>query len=124
MVFVFLGLSWTAFSQPKCAGFRVGKFQNIEEGIVKTKIVRNDTIQLEYYGDKEIKLRINWIDDCTYRLTFIEGNDAWWESRSRERPTPDLIVRITDTSEDSYSQEAKFEMDKEFKYKSNIQKVE
>ena len=69
-------------------------------------------------------MKIKWIDECSYRLIFLEGNDAWWESSERDRPTPDLIVKITNINEKSYQQEAKFVDDDEFKYKSNIEKIE
>lgn len=113
-----------AFSQSKCEKFKTGKFQNIEKGIVKSIIERNDSIQTEQYGEKKIKLKIEWINECSYRLIFMEGNDAWWESRGRNRATPDLIVRITKIKKDSYTQEAKFVNDDEFTYKSNIEKIE
>lgn len=113
-----------AFSQSDCEKFRTGKFQNIENGVIKSKIERNDSIQVEQYGEKIIKLRIEWIDECSYRLIFLEGNDAWWESRGRNRPTPDLIVRIVEINGNSYLQEAKFVDDDEFKYKSIIEKIE
>jgi len=120
----FLWISGIAFSQSECQKFRTGKFQNIENGIVKSKIERTDSIQIEQYGENSIKLKIKWIDECSYRLIFLEGNDAWWESRGRDRPTPDLIVRITNINENSYLQEAKFVDNEEFKYKSNIEKIE
>ncbi|MDX2361977.1 MAG: hypothetical protein QNK23_14300 [Crocinitomicaceae bacterium] len=112
-----------AFSQSDCHEFRIGKYHNIKNETVTSVIERNDSIQTERYGDKFIKLKIQWIDDCSYRLIFLEGNDEWWESRGRDRPTPDLIVRITNIEGETYLQEAKFEGDDEFKYKSRIVKV-
>jgi hypothetical protein len=78
-----------------CKKFKTGKFQNIEDGVVKSKIERNDSIQIEEYGENKIKLKIEWLNDCTHRLIFLEGNDSWWESRGRSKPSPDLIVHIT-----------------------------
>lgn len=112
------------FSQSDCEKFKTGKFQNIENGVVKSTIERNSSIQIEEYGEKKITLKIEWIDDCTYLLIFLEGNDAWWEARGRNRPTPDLIVRITNVDGNSYLQEARFVDDDEFKYKSTIDKIE
>lgn len=107
-----------------CSKFKTGKFHNLEKGIVNSIIERTDSIQIEQNGDFLIKLKIEWIDDCSYRLVFLEGNDAWWQSRGVQRSTPDLIVRITDIEANSYLQEAKFVGDNVFKYKSNIVKVE
>jgi hypothetical protein len=120
----FLLITGIAFSQSECEKFRIGKFQNLENGIVKSKIERTDSIQIEQDGKIIIKLKIEWIDECSYRLIFLEGNDDWWESRGRDSPTPDLIVRITAVNENSYLQEAKFADDEEFKYKSSIEKIE
>lgn len=121
---LFFVITGFAYSQSDCVKFRTGKFQNIEKGIVNSKIERTDSIQIEQNSEKIIKLKIEWIDDCSYRLVFVEGNDAWWESIGRESPTPDLIVRITSINENSYLQEAKFVGDDSFKYKSKIEKIE
>ena len=112
------------YSQENCKLFKTGKFQNIDNGVLKAKIRRNDSIQTEQYGEKEIKLKILWIDDCTYRLQFLEGNEAFWSSRPKNKPTPDLIVRITDVNGNKYLQESKFEIDNDFAYKSEITKIE
>jgi hypothetical protein len=112
------------FAQSDCELFKTGKFQCIENGIVKTTFERDESFQIEKSGEKIIKLKIEWLDDCTYLLIFLEGNDAWWEARGRNRPTNDLIVRIIDVNGNSYSQEAKFMNEDEFKYKSIIRKIE
>lgn len=67
----------TMYSQDNCENFKTGKFQNVENGIIKAEIERNDSIQTETYGQKEVKLKIEWIDDCSYRLIFLEGNSAF-----------------------------------------------
>ena len=114
----------SSYAQDNCKNFRTGKFQNIENNIVKAEIERNDSIQTEKYGEIEIKLKIAWTDECNYRLTFIEGNEAFWNSRPKNKPTPDLIVRITKTEENWYLQESKFDIEGDFIYKSKIFKLE
>ena len=113
-----------AYCQIDCKNFRIGKFQNIENGIVTCDIQRNDSIQIETYNEILIKTRINWIDSCSYKLRFLEGNDAFWATREKNAPTPDLIVRIIKVKKNSYLQEARFEGDTEFKYESRIIKIE
>jgi len=113
-----------SYSQEKCENFKTGKFQNLENGIVKADIERNDSIQTEKYGSKEIKLKIKWIDDCSYRLIFLEGNAAFWDSRPKDMPTYDLIVKIIATDENSYVQESKFDIDDDTIYRSKIIKVD
>ncbi|TMM58292.1 hypothetical protein FEE95_02360 [Maribacter algarum] len=122
-ILLVLGLT-SAYSQENCKNFRTGKFQNIENGILKAEIQRNDTIQTEKYGQKEVKLKIEWINDCSYLLKFLEGNTAFWNSRPKNKPTPDLIVRITGTEGNSYLQESKFDIEDAFIYKSKITKIE
>lgn len=114
----------TAFTQTSCRKFVRGKFNNIENGVTQSVIERNDSIQVEQAGEKRIKLKIVWMDECSYRLIFLEGNDAFWKSRGRDKPTPDLIVRITKVEGNSYLQEAKFVTDTEFRYISKMEKVE
>lgn len=113
-----------SYSQENCEKFKTGNFQEIENGTLKAKIQRNDSIQTEQYGKKKITLKIIWIDDCSYRLKFIRGNKAFWKSRPKDEPTPDLIVRITNIEGNTYLQESKFETDNDFVYKSKITKIE
>ena len=121
---ILLFFSGSVFAQSDCNLFRTGKFLSIEDDIIKTTIERDEFFQIEMSGEKLIKLKIEWLDECTYLLIFLEGNDAWWEARGRNRPTHDLIVRITDVDGNSYSQEARFMNENEFKYKSIIRKIE
>lgn len=117
-------LSGLSYSQVNCNKFKTGQFQNIENGILKAKIQRNDSIQTEQYGEKKVTLKIIWIDDCTYRLRFLNGNDAFWKSRPKGMPTPDLIVKITHVSENKYTQESKFDIENDLIYTSEITKIE
>lgn len=119
-----LFLSLSLLGQSDCEKFRTGKFQNVDGDVLKSRIERNESIQIEKYGEIEVRLQIHWMDDCTYRLEFIEGNDAWWARGGKDRPTPDLIVRITETQENSYLQESHAVDDVDFIYKSQIVKIE
>ena len=121
-LFAFLGT--TSYSQENCKKFRTGKFENKDNGTVKATIQRNDSIQTEQYGDKEVKLKVQWINDCTYRLIFLEGNEAFWNSRPKDLSTPDLIVRITEVNGNKYLQESKFDIEDDFVYKSEITKLD
>jgi hypothetical protein len=120
---ILLFFSGSVLAQSDCNLFKTGKFQSIEDGVIKTTFERDESFQIEKSGEKIIKLKIEWIDDCTYLLIFLEGNDAWWEARGRNRPTQDLIVRIIEVNGNSYSQEARFMNENEFKYKSIIRKI-
>jgi hypothetical protein len=121
---ILMFFSTSVFAQSDCELFKTGKFQSIENGVIKTAFERDDCFQIEKSGEKIIKLKIEWLNDCTYLLIFLEGNDAWWEARGRNRPIQDLIVKIINVDGNSYSQEAKFVNEAEFKYKSIIRKIE
>ena len=54
----------------------------------------------------------------------MEGNEAFWSSRPKDAPTPDLIVRITNINGNKYRQESKFDGDNDFVDKSEITKIE
>jgi hypothetical protein len=113
----------SVFSQTECEKFKIGKFQNIENGVVKSTIERSESIQTERHGRLEVKLKIEWIDDCSYRLKFIDGNEAFWNSRPKDMATPDLIVRITHVNGNSYLQESNSEDDSDFIYRSKMEKI-
>lgn len=124
LVYLLLFLCTITYAQENCKNFKTGQFQNIENGIVKSEIQRNDSIQIERYGQKEIKLSISWIDDCNYRLTFLEGNLAFWNARPKNKPTPDLLVKITEVHGNEYLQESKFDIGNDLVYKSTITKID
>ncbi|MFK7749290.1 MAG: hypothetical protein AB8B65_12915 [Kordia sp.] len=113
-----------SYAQNKCKKFKTGEFVNIEDGIIKASIQRNDSIQTEQFAGKEIKLQITWIDDCSYRLKFLEGNEAFWKSRPKNMPTYDLMVHIVSIDGETYVQESKFISDDyDDIYKSTIKKI-
>jgi hypothetical protein len=124
ILFITLLIGTLAFSQTDCQKFKTGNFQNVEDVIIAAKIQRNDSIQMEEYGPIKVKLTIEWTDDCNYKLIFLEGNDAFWNSRPKGKFTLDLYVRIIEVKENSYIQEARFEDQETYDYKSEIFRVE
>jgi len=119
---IFIGT--TLVAQNKCEKFKTGEFVNTENGIIKANIQRNDSIQTEQFGGKEIKLKITWTSDCSYRLKFLEGNEAFWKSRPKGMPTYDLMVHIVSVDGETYVQKSKFiGVDDDLDYKSTIKKI-
>jgi len=115
--------SFTLFSQTECAKFKTGKFVNIDKDKTKTTIERNDSIQIERMGEIEVKLELTWINECTYKLKLVSGNNAFWKSRPKNAPNRELTVTITKTTNTSYFQETKTE-GSDYVYKSEIIMVE
>lgn len=94
---------------PDCQIFRTGKFQNRDGREEADFIKRGKKFQIEKAGKLKVKLRVEWIDDCSYKLTIIKGNKAYRENASRGKDAPALIVRITKTNSMSYWQESYIE---------------
>lgn len=118
-------ISFTARSQKKCRKFKTGTFQNVENGEVNSLIIRNDSIQYEKVERLEVSLKIDWIDDCNYRLSFIDGNEAFWANRPKDAPTPDTLVEILDVDGNSYTQKSRSDIEgDDFIYISKMVKVE
>jgi hypothetical protein len=116
-------LTVSCFSQD-CKKFRVGKFQNIKDGISYSAIVRKDSIQIEKMGDVEVSLKIEWINDCTYKLKFFKGNEAFWKVWPKGKPLLDVTVKIIETTADSYTQESLSEgEDPKSAYRSTLKRL-
>lgn len=118
-IITFTLAGYISMAQTKCTDFKTGKFQIVKEGETTTLIERDQTTQIERVGKIEVRLKVTWIDDCTYRLSFVHGNDAFWNGRPKDMPTPDVIVSITKTTEKGYSQESRSE-GSSYVYKSDI----
>ena len=122
LVIAFSLISFTTIAQTSCTDFKTGKFQIIEKGRPTTLIERNESFQIEHVGKIEVKLKITWIDDCTYKLSFVNGNEAFWETRPKDTPGEEVIVSIIKTNEKGYLQESRVE-GYEYVYRSEILRV-
>lgn len=96
-----------------------GTFFNEHNGEVDTKIVRKGDIQIELYKNTGVcKLKVEWLDSCSYRLTYIPGGKGC--------PIKDagktVIVQILEVRESSYLIEGWVEGQTAFKYKSELHK--
>ena len=64
-----------------CKKYRVGTFYyhfQTDESIRHFRVVRNNTTQTEINEDNGniTKLKLHWIDDCTYEMRFLEGTEV------------------------------------------------
>jgi len=106
-----------------CQKFRTGTFINIDEKGDNDVIRRTEKFQYEMDAEtgSKIKLKITWIDNCTYQLEFVEGNKAWEEQVG---PNFDksliLIVTIEEVGADYYIQTAVFKGVEMVPYKSKM----
>jgi hypothetical protein len=113
-------------AQPnKCAKFKTGYYENIDPGGKNTYIKRTANIQTEWekmLGAK-LRLKITWIDDCTYKLRPLGGNAQWKKENPHALDKHELIVRITDTGDDYYWLSAKMDGVEMREYTSKIIKI-
>ena len=87
-----------------CEKFRNGKFKLVDIHTGTTIITRNENIQIEENAEVgvKIKLKVNWLDKCTYTLELVEylsGED--WMPNNEDMA---IIVNIIYTGHDSYIQ--------------------
>lgn len=103
---LFCLMSILAFAQKDCQHFRTGTFHSETNGTFNAVVTRNDSLQIETMGPFEVTLRVTWTDDCTYRLSFKDGNDAYWEAVGSNAANPDMIVHITKVKKNGYHVQA------------------
>jgi len=66
-------ISSISFAQLKCKDFKTGYFYIQNKNQEKTIIVRTENEQIEYQnklGNNPMYLKIEWIDECSYNLSF------------------------------------------------------
>ena len=129
MKFLFLTLSFllgglTMFSQTtSCKSFHTGVFRIAEDGKMGDRIKRTKKFQYEISGKKKVKLAIEWLDACTYKLTFIKSNKVFRKTEVNNYRGKVLIVKILETKGNTCLITARFETEREFGYTGTIMKI-
>ncbi len=123
---LFLGFHFYSFSQDSlaCTKFKIGKFDTYIDGEFSSKVTRNEKYQKEYMPKTgiKIKLKIIWINDCSYKLIFVNGNKKYYQMFGKKNVNPDLIVTIIKVDGNEYYHESRFVGDENFVYKAKIVK--
>lgn len=84
--------------QRNCADFRTGTFEfEALSGteVFKTTIVRNDSIEVDYFQGKTDSSTIRWINDCEYVLKKINPKN--------QAEKKAILIKILTTAKDSYT---------------------
>jgi hypothetical protein len=84
--------------EQKCEDFQEGifEFEALVEGeLKKTRFVRNNTYEIEYYEGKSDTASIRWINDCEYILKNINP-----ENRAAKQQ---MHFKILTTKENQYT---------------------
>ena len=116
--FVFLLFS-CAMPEKNCSLFKVGEFNfesKTENGVYNSRTVRNDSIEIEFFGSSIDTSRITWISECEYILRKLRPKTI-----SEKKA---VSVKIISTSENTYLFEYSFVGDKENRARGNAYKVD
>ena len=94
--------------EKNCSQFKVGEFNfesKTESGIYSSRSVRNDSIEIEFFGSSIDTSKITWVSECEYILRKLRP-----KTLSEEKA---ISVKIINTSEKGYLFEYSFVGDKE-----------
>lgn len=81
-----------------CDDFRTGTFEfesYLEGELVKTRFVRNDSMEIDYFRGNADTSSIRWINKCEYILTNLHP-----KNRAEEKP---LHIKILTTKGNTYT---------------------
>ena len=81
-----------------CADFKTGSFEfEALSGteVFKTTIVRNDSLEIDFFQGKSDTSSIRWINDCEYVLTKLNPRN--------QAEKKAILIKILSTSENQYS---------------------
>ncbi len=105
--------------EKNCSQFKVGEFNfesKTESGIYTSRSVRNDSIEIEFFGSSIDTSKITWVSECEYILRKLRP-----QTISDEKA---ISVKIINTSEKGYLFEYSFVGDKENRARGNAFKVD
>ena len=105
--------------EKNCSQFKVGEFNfesKTESGIYNSRSVRNDSIEIEFFGTSIDTSKITWVSECEYILRKLRP-----KTLSDEKA---ISVKIINTSEKGYLFEYSFVGDKENRARGNAFKVD
>ncbi|AFL82086.1 hypothetical protein Aeqsu_2633 [Aequorivita sublithincola DSM 14238] len=85
-------------SERNCADFRTGTFEfEALSGteVFKTTIIRNDSIEVDYFDGKSDTSSIRWINDCEYVLEKLNPKNQAEKNA--------ILIKILTTKNDTYT---------------------
>ena len=105
--------------EKNCSQFRVGELNfesKTKNGTYSSRSVRNDSIEIEFFGSSIDTSKITWVSECEYILRKLRP-----KTLSEEKA---ISVKIINTSEKGYLFEYSFVGDKENRARGNAFKVD
>ena len=118
LVFFVLLLFSCVIPEKNCSQFKIGEFNfesKTESGIYSSRSVRNDSIEIEFFGTSIDTSKITWVSECEYILRKLRP-----KSLSEEKA---VSVKIINTSDKGYLFEYSFVGDKENRARGNAFKI-
>ena len=118
LVFFILLLFSCVIPEKNCSQFKIGEFNfesKTENGVYNSRSIRNDSIEIEYFGSSIDTSRITWVSECEYILRKLRP-----KSLSEEKA---VSVKIINTSDKGYLFEYSFVGDKENRARGNAFKI-
>lgn len=85
-------------SERNCADFKTGKFEfEALSGteVFKTTIIRNDTLEIDYFQGKSDTSSIRWINDCEYVIKKLNPKN--------QAEKKAILIKILSTSKNQYT---------------------
>jgi hypothetical protein len=81
-----------------CANFKTGTFEFetlVGTELKKTKFVRNDSIEIDYYDNKIDTFSIRWVNDCEYVMKKLRP-----KNQAEKEP---VLFKVLTTNGDEYT---------------------
>ncbi len=81
-----------------CERFRTGTFEfesYLEGELVKSRFVRNDSIEIDFFRGKTDTSSVRWINDCEYLISNLNP-----KNRAEEKP---IHIKILTTKDNTYT---------------------
>ena len=119
LVFFILLLFSCVIPEKNCSQFKIGEFNfesKTENGVYNSRSIRNDSIEIEYFGSSIDTSRITWVSECEYLLRKLRP-----KSLSEEKA---VSVKIINTSDKGYLFEYSFVGDRENRARGNALKID
>ena len=93
-------LSLCSCFQPErnCNAFKTGTFEfesYLDGELVKSRFVRNDSIEIDFFRGKTDTSSVRWINNCEYILSNLNP-----KNRAEEKP---IHIKILTTSNNTYT---------------------
>lgn len=95
-----LSITLISCYQPErnCADFKTGTFEfesYLNGELVKTRFIRNDTMEIDYFRGEADTSTIRWINNCEYLVTNKSP-----KNRAEEKP---IHMKILTTKDNTYT---------------------